>query len=198
MFRLMLLLCATIFAVLLVGGRDHGQVRYGLIPGKIAPLVPARTADAEVIEVAAAAPVEAVVTAKVAASAEPVAEAAPVVTTASFDPEASTEAQGGLTLSLPLVEPGAEPVAVETEAEALPEPEPEVQYVVGTSVNVRQGPSAETESLTKLARGEAVLVLPSDMPGWSKIRIEGDGVEGFIATRFLSGTPETSLFNVTD
>ena len=37
--------------------------------------------------------------------------------------------------------------------------------------------------LARLARGEAVLVLPSDTPGWSMIQIEGDGVEGYVASR---------------
>ncbi len=59
-------------------------------------------------------------------------------------------------------------------------------YVSGSSVNVRSGPSAETEALTRLSRGEAVLAMPSDTPGWSMIRIEGDGVEGYIASRFLT------------
>lgn len=208
MIRLLLLLCATIFVVLLVGGRDQGQVRYGLIPGKIAPLRPEKSlASAEVVEVAATESstakasssmdiVETELAENPAPSADPVDETA-LITTTSFDLDADANTQAGLTLALPLVEAGAEEAiatVAEPVAETLPEAVPEVQYVVGTSVNVRQGPSAETESLAKLARGEAVSVSPSDTPGWSKITIEGDGVEGYVASRFLSGTPETSLF----
>lgn len=207
MFRLVLLLCAAMFVVMLIGGRDDGQVRYGLIPGKIAPLRPEKLPEPPVV--AAVAPVETEAAEVIAVSA-PVAAAvtveasAPLATAAAVDPQVVEGVETGLTLALPLVEPGTElpeeeaDVVAEPVAVVEPVPEPEVQYVVGTAVNVRSGPSAETEALAKLGRGEAVLVMPSDTPGWSRIRIEGDGVEGYIASRFLSGTPETSLFDTAD
>ena len=41
-----------------------------------------------------------------------------------------------------------------------------------------------TSSLTK---GEQVLVVQDENPveGWSKVRLEGDGIEGYVATRLL-------------
>jgi hypothetical protein len=45
--------------------------------------------------------------------------------------------------------------------------------------------------LGSLPQGEQVLVVIEDMPvdGWSRVRLEGDGVEGYIATRLLSELP---------
>jgi uncharacterized protein YgiM (DUF1202 family) len=118
---------------------------------------------------------------------------------ATAEPQAGLDAQEAqsLTLALPLVEapPAAGPspaaaAAPPTETDAAPV----VHYVAANTVNVRAGPSAQSESLTKLDRGEAVLVLPSDTPGWSMIRIEGDGLEGYIATRFLGDPPQDGIF----
>ena len=88
MLRLILLLCAALFGVMLVGGRDYGQLRPGLAALQNDP-VPAQ------------------------ASAEPaVAPVQPLVTQASFTPE--PEAQPEMPLILPLVSPAA----TQTEAPA--------------------------------------------------------------------------------
>lgn len=88
MLRLILLLCAALFAVMLVGGRDYGQLRPGLAALQNDP-VPAQ------------------------ASTEPaVAPVQPLVTQASFTPE--PEAQPEMPLILPLVSPAA----TQTEAPA--------------------------------------------------------------------------------
>lgn len=56
------------------------------------------------------------------------------------------------------------------------------------SVNVRSGPGTEFDVVERLVRGDSVLVVANaDAPaGWSMIRIEGDGVEGYVASRLLS------------
>ncbi|MCA3558693.1 MAG: SH3 domain-containing protein [Rhodobacter sp.] len=71
---------------------------------------------------------------------------------------------------------------------------PQMQYVLADTVNVRAGPSVRTDSLIRLDRGEAVQVLPSDTPGWSKIRLQGDGREGYVASRFLGDAPGDGIF----
>jgi uncharacterized protein YgiM (DUF1202 family) len=107
------------------------------------------------------------------------------------------------TVSLP--EPAAPVAPTETTAvfslapfvdqtkEALPPAEgagadaqPPILYVSASSVNVRQGPSTAEAVIGRLARGEAVTVVEDAGDGWSHIRIEGDGIDGFIATRLLS------------
>ena len=61
--------------------------------------------------------------------------------------------------------------------------------VVNTkSVNVRAGPGKDFSVVDRLVRGESVLVVvQGEGPdGWSLIRIEGDGVEGYVASRLLT------------
>jgi hypothetical protein len=204
MFKLIVFLCAGLYAVMFVMGRDGGPVRDGLA-GKITPLMQPEEARTDTRQQAAAAPEPAVAVVEPAASIAPapVAEASTtpaVVTQASFPDTADEAQQSGLTLALPLVDAATAAPApqAETEPAAGPATDPIVMYVTGSSVNVRSGPSAETEALTRLPRGEAVLVLPSDTPGWSMIRLEGDGVEGYIASRFLGGRVEEGLFQSVD
>ena len=60
-------------------------------------------------------------------------------------------------------------------------------HVAGHGANVREGSGTTFAVLDILAAGEQVLVVndPQPVAGWSKIKIEGDGVEGYIATRLL-------------
>jgi hypothetical protein len=205
-FLLCLMMAATLYTL---GGRTDAPVRDGLA-GKLAPLVyqapetsVTRPAEPAVAEQAPAPtpPKAAPAPASLASVARP--QPAPagssVISAAFATAEAGPDMQAAqsLTLALPLVDaaapadPASDPVA---ETASAADAAPTVQYVVATTVNVRSGPSAETESLTKLDRGEAVLVLPSDTPGWSMIRIEGDGLEGYIATRFLGDPPQDGIF----
>jgi uncharacterized protein YgiM (DUF1202 family) len=63
-----------------------------------------------------------------------------------------------------------------------------IMYVSSRSVNVRGGPSTDFEIVGRLTRAEAVTVVEPETDGWVQIRIEGDGVEGYIAARLLSDT----------
>lgn len=93
-------------------------------------------------------------------------------------------------------EPTAEPavaeavaeVMAEVEAEAPPAPEPEriIWYVTGSRVNVREGPSTNYTVLGKVLYGDAAEIISDPNADWVKIRIEGDGVEGYIAKRFMT------------
>jgi hypothetical protein len=62
----------------------------------------------------------------------------------------------------------------------------EIWYVAGNSLNVRAGPSTDDPVVGKLSRGEAMLMVAREGDEWAQIRIEGDGIEGYVATRFLS------------
>jgi hypothetical protein len=59
--------------------------------------------------------------------------------------------------------------------------------VASLQANVREGPGKTFGVLSSLTKGEQVLVVEEVSPtdGWSKVRLEGDGVEGYIATRLL-------------
>jgi SH3-like domain-containing protein len=85
------------------------------------------------------------------------------------------------------------PPAVEQTAVAPPLPEPQMASgrlltVSARAANVRQGPGTDFGVVGSLTQGEQVLVVEEDTPidGWSRIRLEGDGIEGYIATRLLS------------
>lgn len=101
--------------------------------------------------------------------------AAPVVA-AAFIPETPV-----------MVQPA---VVTQPAATAAPEPAPQgvVMRVAGPRVNVREGPGKDHAVIGRLTQGEEVLVLvagegPED---WSLIRIEGDGIEGYVAARLLA------------
>ncbi|MEX1662995.1 SH3 domain-containing protein [uncultured Thioclava sp.] len=57
--------------------------------------------------------------------------------------------------------------------------------VSAKSLNVRSGPSTSNSALDRIQRGEQVLVI-AQRSGWAQIKIEGDGIEGWVAARFLT------------
>lgn len=173
MVRLLLLLSISMFLVLLIGGEDRGQLRHGLI---------------------AAAPEEEPATATQVAADAPAPAAPKDVNLASFVPLSPPVPQPAVQRSTPTPEPVVEaPVAVAVpEAEVqqvalLPEPEPmPILFVNSNAINVRQGPSTNYAVVGRLTRNEAVLAVEPVENGWVRIRIEGDGVEGFVAARLLT------------
>lgn len=159
MFRLVFLLSAVLFLTMLIGGRDNGQLRFGLMPQADAPAVQ---------------PVLAPETETVAQQPKP--KPAPVVE-AAFVP------------AKPVMAPQPEPaVLTEAAAPVAEEVTGRILYVTAASANVRDGPGKDHAVVERLRRGEAVLVVAEGEgpDGWSLIRIEGDGVEGYIAARLLS------------
>jgi len=117
---------------------------------------------------------------------EMVAEVAPVVEPA---PEVTRAALiSPVEVVAPVVVNTPEPVAVAVVAIPEPEPEPEriIWFVTGSRVNVRGGPSTNYEVLGKVVYGEAAEIVSDPNAEWVKIRIEGDGVEGFIMKRFMT------------
>ena len=85
-------------------------------------------------------------------------------------------------------EPPAAPAEAEVVdlAEPAPEATGEIWYVTADSVNVREMPSTDSGVLGKLTAGEAALLI-ADVDGeWARIVIQGDGLEGYVALRYLS------------
>ncbi|PHQ99430.1 MAG: hypothetical protein COB39_03500 [Marinosulfonomonas sp.] len=115
---------------------------------------------------------------------EMVAEIAPVVEPV---PEVTRSALiSPVEVVAPVVVSTPEPVAVAVVS--IPEPAPEriIWFVTGSRVNVRGGPSTNYEVLGKVVYGEAAEIISDPDADWVKIRIEGDGVEGFIMKRFMT------------
>lgn len=156
MLKLTICLCAGLFLAMLVAGQDHGQQRFGLIEP---PPSPAPLPQTTMLPAKAVAIAPAPNPAAVAAAFAP---AKPVMTT----PEPTVL---------------AEPVVMAAEATG------RVLYIDAKSVNVRSGPGKDFAVVDRLKRDEAVLVVSEGEgpDGWSLIRIEGDGVEGYVAARLL-------------
>jgi uncharacterized protein YgiM (DUF1202 family) len=165
MLRLTTLLCAFMFVTLLIGGRDYGQMRPGL-------------AEALAEAAAPAAPQVAAV-----GQAETSPDATGVLAVA-YTPQ---EAVGTTPVSTtPVVQP--QPAV---QAAATPEPPADdatpIWQVTARSVNVREGPSTDFAVVDKLARGDTLtLVTADEVTGWARIRVEGDGVEGFVSMDYLA------------
>ncbi len=153
MFRLTAFLCIGIFAAMLIGGQDRGQLRLGLMQAK-------DDKAAQAVEVAAVPPAEDQ-------------DSQPQAVATAFVPEKPL-------MSAPEV--GERPAETTTAA-----PSGRVLYVASDSANVREGPGKDHAVIERLPRGEAVLVLAEGegAEGWSLIRIEGDGIEGYVAARLL-------------
>lgn len=202
MLRLTLILCAGLLAALMIAGEDRGQLRPGLAAAA------ARMAAAEGVSGSESGPsippAETVTVVSAAPVAEPAprASAAPVVARAAPKPAAPA----------PFVEPtrevvtrleepvfslaslGNETIPAAADPQPVPEATPEVAdggtgtiwYVVANSVNVRAEPSTGAEILGRLGSGEAALLVQQVDADWARIVIQGDGVEGYVAMRYLS------------
>lgn len=192
MLRMTLILCIGMYAALMIAGVDRGQMRPGLaeaaakaardgvsdVSGAESPVVE------EVVKVAAAEPA-----AKPAAA--PAVEAAPAEPAPYVEPERQlvTEVAEPV-FSLASVGNEAVPSVPSEEPAAAPEVpeggEGTIWYVTANSVNVRAEPSTEAEVVGKLGSGEATLLVQAVDDDWARIVIQGDGVEGFVAMRYLS------------
>jgi hypothetical protein len=60
-----------------------------------------------------------------------------------------------------------------------------IRRVTANSVNVRGGPSTQNPVVGRLTRGEEVEVLATDPSGWVQVRVQGDGIEGWVSARLL-------------
>ncbi|RPE63249.1 SH3 domain-containing protein [Pacificibacter maritimus] len=69
---------------------------------------------------------------------------------------------------------------------ALTKPEMILREVTARRVNVRSGPSTSNPVLGQVVKAEIVRVLSNPNDPWVQISIEGDGIEGFISSKFLA------------
>ena len=156
MLRLTLLLCLGMYAALMTLGQDRGQLRPGLAQA---------AAEGRLDEVWA----EARARAERAAAPAPVRQAEPSPALAALAPAPAP------------VAPAPEPVVAASAAG-----EGTIWYVTARSVNVRAAPTTQSEVVGKLDSGEAALMVTAVDDDWARIVIQGDGLEGYVARRFLS------------
>lgn len=88
------------------------------------------------------------------------------------------------------VSPDGAPVAFSEQGRVIdPFAEPsglDIRTVDASALNVRAGPSTTDQVVGRLSQFEIVDVLEETPDGWALIRIEGDGIEGWVASRFLA------------
>ncbi|MGB4908613.1 MAG: SH3 domain-containing protein [Tabrizicola sp.] len=186
MLRMTLILCVGMYAALMIAGADRGQLRPGLADAAVqagASGVTANNSDQlAAVEPVVAAPVETAVvevavpevaeTAVAETAPEPYVEPARTVVTAVEEPIFSLASVGNEAVpAAPEVPDGGEGT---------------IWYVNASSVNVRAAPSTEAEVVGRLGSGEATLLVQTVDDDWARIVIQGDGVEGFVALRYLS------------
>jgi hypothetical protein len=210
MLRLTLLLCFGMLAALFTLGEDRGQLRPGLAvadaEGRLDEVWAEADAKAAATPLPMAEPVAVVAEVAPAPEPEPAPVAAAPVTLAVSGPVIEVDAGRDVvqaveepvftlsSLGNELV-PGEDGTAIDAAvAEAAAEPAPvtdtpavgTIWYVTADSVNVRSAPSTEAEILDRLATGEAALLVAAVDAEWAQIVIQGDGVEGYVALRYLS------------
>ncbi len=176
MLRLTFLLIAGMFAALMIAGEDRGQLRPGLAKAAAERPMPA-TAELVPVAVAVVAAPEPVVEVPVAEAPRP--EPAPYIEPEREVVQAVEEPVFTLSTLPTEAVPGAD-AAPDSSAEG------QIYYVTASSVNVREAPSTEASVLGKLGAGEAALVITDVGGEWARIVIQGDGMEGYVAMRFLS------------
>ena len=201
MIRLVFLLCAGLYLTALLFGSDHGQKRYGLMLADSQPkpddltetvarntvFIPAQPVMRPVADLINSGPINAAP--NNAATADlPVAPTA--VLNASLDTAPDTTAANTTPRYLTAADVTTSGTFPDATA-ALPAPDiPNgILYTVNANqANVRDGPGRSFAVTDTVTHGEEVLVLYEAQPieGWSLIRIEGDGVEGYVSTKLLS------------
>ena len=74
---------------------------------------------------------------------------------------------------------GIEALAAETTDDMI------LRVVSANRVNVRAGPSTGYDVVGQVLKADIVRVVSNPYSEWVKILVEGDGVEGYMAARFL-------------
>lgn len=171
MLKLIAILCLGLFLTMRIAGEDRGQTRFGLMPsaGK------SSVAVASLIPPAAPAP---------AASEQKLPPASPVATS-NAGTEQPVLINAAFAPDAPVM---VAPTAVAPQAAAAPETTGRIALVNTKRLNVRAGPGTDYAVVDSLARGDSVLIISEEEgpDAWAMIRIEGDGVEGFVAKRLLT------------
>lgn len=179
MFKYLLFFSAAFYLTLLIGGQDNGQQRMGL-------------RGAYDIDLSTPAPLPVLTAAAPAKDAEPIPAAA---------------APGDTLRILPLAQTATPAVLEQAAAPAEPafndfnNPTVTLRTITAEAANVRDAASRTGAVIGRVERGEIVQMV-EQVGDWVHIRIEGDGVEGFVHRRLISDEPPglttTTLFPVAD
>lgn len=176
MFRYLIFCGAGLYLALLIGGEDRGQERMGL---RGAYAIDVTTPPVTLAET------------------EPkITENAPVIRAA---------APADTIRILPVENAAATPAVLEQPAEPafndFNNPTVILRTITAEAANVRDAASRNGAIVDRVTRGEIVQMV-DQVGDWVHIRIEGDGVEGFVHRRLISTEPPSlstySLFPASD
>lgn len=183
MLKWLIFLGVALYGALLFGGEDRGQLRAGLREQPVLPDVaavpePETPAIAQVLDP----PVD------------QVAEIAPAAVVQSLpqQPIRVLPAPELIAATAPVADIAVPDLPTETIAAEAPPPNTELRWISVERANVRNGPSRNASVTGRIEGGEAVLVLWVEENGWARIRVEGDGVDGFVHSSLLTDTDPQS------
>lgn len=177
MFKYLLFFSAAFYLTLLIAGQDNGQQRMGLLGAYDIVLAPppetATSAPKETIT--AAAPQPPADTLRILPAQDDAPSVQPASLTAEPAPEPTFNDFNNPTLSL--------------------------RTITAEAANVRDAASRNGNVIGRLENGEIVQVLETS-GDWVHVRIEGDGIDGFVHRRLISteapGLTTTTLFPAVD
>lgn len=184
MFRLTILLCAGLVAVMLTAEKPRGPVQaanFKTLPRPVAPAPGAKPAP-----VAKAEPAQPAVAAKPApepASQAPRAEITAQITSVSFG-----AATPGLLHVSKADAPAGHVSTIRTapQSASAPTSTGALFEVSGNKVNLRAGPSTGHAIVGALTRGTRARVTGDAGDGWVELEVQATGQRGFMAQRFLA------------
>jgi len=179
MVKWLLLLAVALYAAMLYGGEDRGQLRAGLRPDALT--APSEPASDPVAAAPAAVARSAAVALVPMLPRPPKDPASPAPQATSVNEPAATpdETMGSALLTEDAAASDLQIVATETGTATL-------RWVAVDRANIRAEASKSAPVSARLGRGEAVAVLWTEPSGWSRVRIEGDGIDGFIHSSLLT------------
>lgn len=164
-----------LYAALWFGGEDRGQLRAGL---RDAPAAEAVTEQVVLVASTPAPEPEPPVTLASATELVPMLPREPVKVMPPPEPALGIAAMTATTTDQPLA--SDQTVALDTSADAT------LRWVAVERANVRTAANKTATVTARIDQGEAVAVLWTEPSGWARIRIEGDGVDGFIHESLLT------------
>ena len=214
MIRLTLLLLAGLGAALVIGGRDVKDTQVAQLKGAGSDLNPVQAARADTarpdaqpgaaaVTRGAADPATdqvdgAAVKAAVAQAldtqpkkpamtgTQAMAQArATVKATVGDTPAGSASANARMAAATGSADPTGDGNTSHATTVASANPGTDVQYVNGTVVNVRAGPSTSYSVVGQVKYGDAAQVMSDPAKSWVRIRSASDGVEGYIFHKYI-------------
>lgn len=158
MFRYLIFFGAAFYMALLIGGEDRGQQRFGLQGAYDVAVIPALPAPDDPDPVA------------IAAAPSPPADTLRILPA----PDSAVIQPASLTNSAP-----------EPSFNNFNNPTVTLRYITADAANVRDAGSRTGSVIGRLERGEIVQLI-EETGDWVHIRIEGDGIDGFVHRRLVS------------